>query len=96
MADRNGTLVADTVTMVTVEAERIEVLNRSGDAEIWVCVGGAAPSVEDQDTNVFCLPAVAGAARVFSPGVNQQHGANDDWVVTLLSDGTPAYSVRPL
>jgi methylmalonyl-CoA mutase cobalamin-binding subunit len=96
MADRNGTLTANTVAMVTVEGERIEVLNRSGDAEIWVCVGGAAPSVGDQDTNVFCLPAVAGAARVFTPGVNQAQGANDDWVVTLISDGTPTYSVQPL
>lgn len=94
MADRNGTLTADTVAMVTVEGERIEVLNRDGTDEIWVCVGGAAPSVEDQDTNVFCLPPMS--ARVFTPGTNQAQGANDDWVVTLISSGTPAYSVQPL
>ena len=94
MSDRVGTLTANTVASVTVESERIEVLNRDGAAEIWVCVGGAAPSVADQDDNVFCLPAVAGAARVFTPGINRDDIT--EWVVTLISDGTPTYSVQPL
>lgn len=92
MSDRVGTLTANTVASVTVEAERIEVLNRDDTSEIWVCVGGAAPSVGDQDDNVFCLPPRT--ARVFAPGRNRDDIT--EWVVTLISDGTPAYSVQPL
>ena len=94
MSDRNGTLTADTVAQVAVEAERFYVMNRDGAAEIWVCVGGAAPSVGDQDEDVFCLPAVAGAAWKFTPGANRDDIT--EWVVTLISDGTPTYSVQPL
>lgn len=93
MADRIGTLVANTVTAVDVDAERIEVLNRDGAAEIFVRIGGTAPTVDDTNPSTFCIPAVAGAARTFRRFIT---GPDKTQTVKLISDGTPTYSVQPL
>lgn len=93
MADRIGTLVADTVTSVDVQAERIEVLNRDGAAEIFVRTDGTAPTVASTDPATFCVPAVAGAARVFYEDIS---GNDKTQTVKLISSGTPTYSVQPL
>lgn len=90
MADRIGTLVADTVTSVDVNSERIEVLNR-GSAEIFVRIGGTAPTVEDTDPATWCIPA--GDARVFYRDIA---GSDKTQTVKLISSGTPGYSVQPL
>ncbi len=96
MADRVGTLVANTPAVVELaDAERVEVLNRDGTAEIWVRVGDTNPTVASTDLDVFCVPAVKGAARVFSPGVNQPGNVTPQ-TVRLISGGTPTYSVQPL
>lgn len=92
MADRNGTLQANTLAKVNVESDDVEILNRDGAAEIWVTVDGGTDEIEpgDEAPGVRCIPAVAGAARVF-------HGTADRIrVVRLISDGTPTYSVTPL
>jgi hypothetical protein len=93
MADRIGTLVADTVTSVDVNSERIEVLNRDGSAEIFVRIGSTAPTVGDTDPKTFCIPAVAGAARSFYRNIA---GSDKTQTVKLISAGTPTYSVQPL
>lgn len=83
----HGTLVADTVTTVTLDsdAQEVEVLNRDGAAEIYFTVDGADPTVEGDDCQV--LPAAIGAVQVRAPG----GGVTD---VKLISEGTPTFSVR--
>lgn len=90
MANRNGTLSASTVASVTVAAERCEVLNR-GPGEIWARIGSEDPTVGDQDTDVFCIPA--GMGRVF---YHDLPSGPKSQTVKLISSGTPAYSVTPL
>lgn len=92
MADRNGTLAANTVAKVVLDAGAIEVLNRDGTDEIWVAIddGPENPTVGDQDPDVLCLPAVAGAARTF------RYPNSRNRIVRLISSGTPTYSVSAL
>lgn len=92
MANRNGTLTANTAIAVVLEdCETVEVLNRDGAAEIWVSIdAGEAPTVASEDIDVLCIPAVAGAARRF-PAVTSR-----DRIVRLISSGTPTYSVSAL
>lgn len=94
MSDRIGTLTADTVATVVVTSERIEILNRDGAAEIFYTVDGPAPEVEDTADKVLCLPAVAGAYRVFYR--DSRPDQDKDHTVRLISDGTPTYSVTAL
>lgn len=90
---RHGTLVADTVTTVTLDSKNygsVEVTNRSGDSEIYFIALSAAdandnPSVEGDDCEV--LPAAVGALVVNAPNPAPV-------TIKLISDGTPAYSIR--
>lgn len=87
---RHGTLVASTVTTVTLPSNvtQLEVLNRSGSAEIYFTVDGStSPTVGGNDC--YVLPASIGATIVSS-----QDTANT--VVRLISSGTPTYSVTEL
>lgn len=97
MSSRNGTLSADTAAAVAVEGQRIEVLNRDGADEIWVRIDGSAPTVASTDADVFCIPAIAGAFRVFHKDRTPQQGRDSaDHTVRLISAGTPTYSVTVL
>ncbi len=94
-AKSHGTLVAATVATVVVTASRatgainqiglpgIEVVNRSGSAEIYFTVDGSTPTVGGEDCHV--LPAAICAMSV--PGVGSTV------TVKLISSGTPTYSV---
>lgn len=81
------TLVAATVAEVTLptNAGRVEVLNRTGTAEVYFTVNGAVPTVGGDDTHV--LPAA-----ISSVEVPRTRGSNV--VVKLISSGTPSVSVR--
>lgn len=74
----------------TEKANAVEVLNRTGDAEIYFTVSDAAhpipaePGVRYDDT--YVVPAAIGAVTVAHPGTGIP-------VVKLISDGTPGYSV---
>jgi hypothetical protein len=87
---RHGTLVAATVTTVTLgtakaDSEQVEVLNRDGAAEIYFTVDGTTPTVAGDDTEM--LPASIGSVRVIASTSGQA-------VVKLISSGTPKYTVR--
>jgi hypothetical protein len=84
---RHGTLVATTVTTVTLgqDWDYLEVVNRNGTAEIYFTVGGATPTVGGADCEV--VPAAIGAVEV-------KVNAAGPTVVKLISAGTPAYTVR--
>jgi hypothetical protein len=87
---RHGTLVAATVTTVTFSADAdtidtVEVINRSGSAEIFFTVDGTTPTVAGNDCEI--LPAAVGAVEVGVPG-------RASTVVKLISAGAPTYSVR--
>lgn len=83
------TLVAATVATVNlaVNASRVEVVNRSGSAEVYFTVNGATPTVGGDDTHV--LPAAIGSVEV-------PDEIGGDVVVKLISSGTPTVSVRAL
>lgn len=84
---QHGTLVASTVATVTLVGDytRVEVLNRSGTAEIFFTVDDTAPTVAGSGT--YILPAIAGASLVTpSPSAAAT-------IVRLISSGTPTYSV---
>lgn len=97
MQSAHGTLVAATVATVTVTADtdtvsavlgdttttKVEVVNRSGAAEIYFTVDGTAPTVGG--TASYVLPA-----SICSYSVEGVHGSV---VVKLISSGTPTYSV---
>ncbi len=90
---RHGTLVADTVTSVTLPDRSlsvVEVTNRDGAAEIYFIVQDAnddpaEPEVEGDDCEL--LPASMNSLEVNAPDPSPA-------VVRLISAGTPAYSVR--
>jgi hypothetical protein len=87
MADiQHGTLESNQVTTVTLDANYryVEVLNRSGDAEIYFTVDGPVPSVSGADC--FVLPAVISVREVDSR-------ASGITVVRLISTGTPTWTV---
>lgn len=91
-----GTLVAATPATITLTAAKtgIEVINRSGSAEIFFTVDGTTtPTSGGQGT--YCVPAVAGASVVVSPVFSGTNGA-PLLVVKLISTGTPTYGVAGL
>jgi hypothetical protein len=81
------TLAAATVDRLTFGGNfgQVEVLNRSGAAEIYFTVDGADPTVGGSSTHV--LPATISALVVRS-------GGRANTTVKLISSGTPTYSVR--
>lgn len=81
---KHGTLVAATVTTVTLDKDydSVEVLNR-GTVDLWLRVDGVDPVVAADDTYV-CV----GGGFVILPVPTA--GSTD---VKLISTGTPAYSV---
>lgn len=85
---RHVTLTAGDVTVVDLEHNfgRVEVLNRSGTAEVWFRVDGQPPEIGGDNTHV--LPAAIAGLDVpdDSPGLST--------VVRLISPGSPAVSVR--
>lgn len=90
MAERISTLQANTVASVSFDAgeDDLEVLNLSGDAEVFYRFGvdPADPTVDDLDEDVFVLPATI-CARV------HKRPSNKATVVKLISSGTPKVSV---
>lgn len=82
------TLVAATVDRVTfADFDQVEVMNRSGSAEIYFTVDASDPTVGGSNTH--CLPAAISALVAKS-------GARGSTVVRLISSGTPTYSIRGL
>ncbi len=86
----HATLVADTVTTITFDANfgRVEVLNVDGAAAVYFRVDGTAPTVAGAGSHV--LPAAIGSLEI----ADQTSGQNT--VVKLISAGTPKVSVRGL
>jgi hypothetical protein len=84
---RHGTLVANTVTTVTLDNDyrEIEVINVDGASTIYVTVDGTVPTVGGNDT--FVLPAAISSRVIVS-----RDGSNPT-VVKLISTGTPSFSV---
>lgn len=84
----HGTLVADTVTTVTLTAPgpALTVINRSSTDAIFYTFGSApaTPTVAGDDT--YCCPPSAGRSH------NQ--GAFAVLVVKLISSGTPSFDVE--
>jgi hypothetical protein len=83
----HGQLAANTVDVVTMNAdwESIQVVNRSGTAEIYFTVNGTAATVGG--ANCYVLPACLGVAT--PTGIN----FNAVTVIQLISSGTPTYSI---
>lgn len=94
---QHGTLVANTVTTVTVDRvpgtdpssladNQLEVINRDGAAEIFYTLDGVtAPTVGGSDCEI--LPAA----------INGQFHSRQNLgstVVKLISSGTPKYTVK--
>jgi hypothetical protein len=87
----SAALVAATADTVTLDADytAVEILNRSGSAEIFATVdGGPAPTVGG--TNCDVLPAAIGSLTIDASA----YGVPT--VVKLISSGTPTYTVKGL
>lgn len=93
MQSSHGTLTAATVATVSVGADvvdnwkaatTIEVLNRSGSAEIFFTLDGSAPTVAGPNT--YIVPAAIGSVMV-------DVTLDGPVTVKLISTGTPTYSV---
>lgn len=88
----HGTLVANTMTTVTLTANHneVEVIHRggAGAADIFFTVDGANPTVNGEDTDV----APNGVGQRTQVGAYKKQNT----VVKLISSGTPAYTVRGL
>lgn len=84
----HGTLVADTVTTVTLTepGTTLLVINKSATDTIYYTFGAGAtnPTVAGDDT--YCCP----------PGAGKRHtqGFFATLIVKLISSGTPAFSVE--
>lgn len=81
----HGTLSASTVDTITVAQAgvTVEVINRTGTAEIYFTVNGATPTVGAADT--FVVPSAVMSYVVTNNGAQA--------VVRLISSGAEAYSV---
>ena len=81
----HGTLVASTAAAVTLlrADQAVEVVNRSGSAEIYFTVDGSTPTVGGDDC--YVVPASV-SSYVVAVG-------EAEVTVTLISSGTPTYSV---
>lgn len=79
----SGTLAANTESHVTVRSwdQGVWVINRTGSGEIWVRLDGTAATVAGANCYVVL------GARNFPTG-------NTNVTVSLISTGTPAYSVE--
>lgn len=75
----------DTVTLTNTQTDEVEIVNRTGTAEIYFTTDGTDPTIGGANTNV--LPAAMCSIVV---GVRRSASGA---VVKLLSAGTPAYSV---
>ena len=82
---RHGTLVADTVTTITLgdSNTNVEVLNRSSEGTIYATANGTAPTVAGENT--FVIPA--GHALIIP---DSEVSSN---TVKLISSTADAYSV---
>ena len=82
---KHGTLVAATVTTVTLDRDydSVEILNRGTTSDLWVRVDKTDPVVAADDTYV-CVPGGFIVLGVPTAGLT---------VVKLISAGTPPYSV---
>lgn len=96
MAQRaqSGTLVAGTVTTVKFPQYfwNLVVVNRSTNQEIWVRTDGEDPTVAGDD----CFPVLPQQSVTFSNGVLSQEPVvrvGGGTQVSLISSGTPTYSV---
>jgi endonuclease YncB( thermonuclease family) len=86
---RHQALTAATVATigpVAGNASAVEVVNRSGTAEVFVTVDGSTPTVGGNDCEI--IPAVAGASTVIRRAVVA------DMTVRMISSGTPTITVR--
>lgn len=92
MVTRYGTLSANTVATVTLPARKfgkIEVINRSGEAEIFflVLADGRSGDPTVGGDNCELLPAAIGALEINAPDPAPVS-------VKLISTGTPDYGIR--
>lgn len=85
---RHQALVAATVATFTPtgNASTIEVVNRSGTAEVFVTADGSTPSVGGNDCDI--VPALAGASTVI------RRPTVADVTIKAISSGTPTITVR--
>jgi hypothetical protein len=83
---RHVTLTANTVMTITldVDADKVNICNVSGDAEIYVTVDGTIPSVGGD--GAWVLPAAIGDLELEVSG-------SGNTIVKLISSGTPRVSV---
>lgn len=97
MANRRGSLTANTVAVVTIEGDHdeVEVTNTTGSAAIYYTIGTVAnttadPTVAGTDGGIFQLPAAV-ASRV-----HRRPAQEARTIVKLISSGTPGYDVQGL
>lgn len=84
---RHGTLVANTVTTVTIDttgdySEIVDVINRSQSGEMYVTADGTAPTVTGNDTRAV-MGVTSFRRRTAAP-----------FVVKLISTAALSYSVQ--
>ncbi len=90
MADpQHVTLAANVVSTVTLgsDASKVEILNVTGTAEVYVTVDGSTPTVGGNGS--WVLPAAIGSIEL-------QPRTSGNTVVKLISAGTPRVSVGVL
>lgn len=95
MANRRGSLTANTVAVVTIEGDHgeVEVTNATGSAAIYYTLGNVAnttadPTVGGTGNNIFQLPAAI-VSRT-----HKRPAAEARTIVKLISSGTPGYDVQ--
>lgn len=97
MANRRGSLTANTVAVVTIEGDHdeVEVTNTTGSAAIYYTIGNVAdttadPTVAGTANGIFQLPAAVASRTHRRPAREART------IVKLISAGTPGYDVQGL
>ncbi len=95
MANRRGSLTANTVAVVTIEGDHdeVEVTNTTGSAAIYYTLGNVAdttatPTVAGESGGIFQLPAAV------TSRTHRRPAAEARTIVKLISSGTPGYDVQ--
>lgn len=86
MRIHHGSLTANEVTTVVLDQAyaAVEVLNRSGNAEIYFTVDGPDPTIEGDDC--YVLPAAMGSIEV-------RASAYTPVAIKLISMGSPTFTI---
>lgn len=90
----SGVLTANTVSTLNVQLlGGVEVINRTGDAEIWFAIGAPGQVVAPTVGGNGCYMVPAGVTSYVVPWPEPTSNPDMEVEIDLISTGTPSFTV---